>query len=106
MITVDGIIVLTLTLFFAAHNSAGPKLDIVLNEGGCQTGFLASSASEFAEVMCHVVTMPANERMEIAQAARIRAARFSDSRFDSAFKEAISPILEQATRRADIIGPG
>lgn len=75
------------------------------DEGGCQTGFLATSVSEFADAMCHVVSMPAKERMEIAQAARIRAARFSEAKFDSAFKEATSPILEQAVRRADILGP-
>lgn len=86
-----------------AHDSAGPKLDIVRDEGGCQTGFLASNVAEFANAMCHVVTMPAHERMEIAQAARTRAARFSEAKFDSAFKEATSHILEQALRRADTI---
>ncbi|KAG0587603.1 hypothetical protein KC19_2G176800 [Ceratodon purpureus] len=89
-----------------AHNSAGPKLDIVVNEGGNRTGFLASSVSEFADAMCHVVTMPADERMKIAQAGRVRAARFSESKFDSAFKEAISPILEEAMKCAGIIRSG
>lgn len=83
-----------------AHNSAGPKLDIVVNEGGHRTGFLASSVSEFADAMCHVVTLPANERMEIAQAARVRAALFSESEFDSAFKKAMNPLIEQAFRFA------
>lgn len=78
----------------------------MVNEGGHQTGFLATSVSEFADAMCHVVTMPANERMEIAQAARIRAARFSDSKFDSAFKEATSPILKEARRCAGTIRAG
>ena len=97
---------MTPILLIAAHNSAGPKLDIVVNEGGYRTGFLASSVSEFADAMCHVVTMPANERIEIAQAARVRAARFSESKFDSAFKESTSPILDEARRLAGIIRSG
>jgi alpha-1,2-mannosyltransferase len=94
---------LTPIRLIAAHNSAGPKLDIVVNEGGHQTGFLATSVAEFADAMCRVVTMPADERIEIARAARVRAARFSESKFDLAFKEATSPTLEEAMRCFGII---
>ncbi|CAL9121649.1 unnamed protein product [Musa acuminata var. zebrina] len=32
-----------------AHDSAGPKMDIILNEGGRKTGFLASNKEEYNE---------------------------------------------------------
>lgn len=83
-------------IFLAGHNSAGPKLDIVVNEGGQQTGFLATTSSEFADAIRHVVTMSSNERMRIAKAARLRASRYSESRFDAAFKDVMSPFLKQA----------
>ncbi|KAK9989570.1 hypothetical protein SO802_029809 [Lithocarpus litseifolius] len=34
-----------------AHNSAGPKMDIVLEEDGLQTGFLACSVEEYADAI-------------------------------------------------------
>ncbi|URE46478.1 Glycosyl transferases group 1 [Musa troglodytarum] len=58
-----------------AHNSAGPKMDIVLDEGGRQTGFLASNKEEY-EAILQVIKMPEAERLAIDAAARKRAQRF------------------------------
>ncbi|KAG6735070.1 hypothetical protein I3843_01G291300 [Carya illinoinensis] len=76
-----------------AHNSAGPKLDIVLEEDGQQTGFLARSAEEYADAILKIVRMPETERLKMAAAARKRAGRFSEQRFYQDFKASIRPIL-------------
>ncbi|KAL4614260.1 hypothetical protein ACB092_07G041400, partial [Castanea dentata] len=75
-----------------AHNSAGPKMDIVL-EDGLQTGFLACSMEEYADAILKIMRMSESERLEMAAAARSRAGRFSEQRFYQDFKTAIRPIL-------------
>lgn len=82
----------------SAHNSAGPKMDIVLEEDGQQTGFLAQNAEEYADAIVKIISMPETERLEMAAAARQRAARFSEQRFYEDFKAAIRPILCHAAR--------
>ncbi|XP_022854574.1 GDP-Man:Man(3)GlcNAc(2)-PP-Dol alpha-1,2-mannosyltransferase-like isoform X2 [Olea europaea var. sylvestris] len=81
-----------------AHNSAGPKMDIVLPEEGTQTGFLAQSVQDYADAILKIMTMPETERLEMAAAARRRALRFSKRRFSEDFKAAIRPILFHASR--------
>ncbi|XP_059458819.1 GDP-Man:Man(3)GlcNAc(2)-PP-Dol alpha-1,2-mannosyltransferase isoform X2 [Corylus avellana] len=76
-----------------AHNSAGPKMDIVLEEDGQQTGFLARSVEEYADAILKIIRMPETERLQMAAAARRRAGRFSEQRFYEDFKAAIRPIL-------------
>ncbi|KAJ8617411.1 hypothetical protein MRB53_013597 [Persea americana] len=76
-----------------AHNSAGPKMDIVLEEDGQMTGFLASDVEEYAEAILKILRMTEVERLEIAAAARKRASRFSEQQFCEDFKLAILPIL-------------
>ncbi|KAM4087949.1 hypothetical protein ACB094_07G034400 [Castanea mollissima] len=75
-----------------AHNSAGPKMDIVL-EDGLQTGFLACSVEEYADAILKIMRMSESERLEMAAAARSRAGRFSEQRFYQDFKTAIRLIL-------------
>ncbi|GLT92947.1 hypothetical protein SLE2022_107570 [Rubroshorea leprosula] len=80
-----------------ANNSAGPKMDIVLDEDGQQTGFLAQNVEEYAESILKIVRMPESERLRMAAAARKRAGRFSEQRFYDDFKAAIRPILSSAS---------
>jgi alpha-1,2-mannosyltransferase len=87
-----------LTLLSSAHNSAGPKMDIVLEEDGQQTGFLAQNVDEYAEAILKVLRMPETERLKIAAAARKRAGRFSEQRFYEDLKAAIQPILNHVSR--------
>uniref|UniRef100_A0A0E0MP25 GDP-Man:Man(3)GlcNAc(2)-PP-Dol alpha-1,2-mannosyltransferase n=1 Tax=Oryza punctata TaxID=4537 RepID=A0A0E0MP25_ORYPU len=77
-----------------AHKSAGPMMDIVLDEDGQQTGFLASEKEEYAEAIVKVLRMPEAERHEMAAAARKRAQRFSERMFHEDFTDAVRPILE------------
>ncbi|KAG0465537.1 hypothetical protein HPP92_019701 [Vanilla planifolia] len=78
-----------------AHNSAGPRMDIILEEDGQRTGFLASSKEEFADAILEVLRMNESERLKIAAAARRRAQRFSEKRFYECFKSAVLPILSR-----------
>lgn len=83
---------------FSAHNSAGPKLDIVLDEDGQQTGFLASTVEEYADAISRIIKMPEIERLKMAAAARKRASRFSEQRFYDDFKAAVHPIFSHFSR--------
>ncbi|XP_059664736.1 GDP-Man:Man(3)GlcNAc(2)-PP-Dol alpha-1,2-mannosyltransferase-like isoform X2 [Cornus florida] len=76
-----------------AHNSAGPKMDIVLEEDGQQTGFLAQTVEEFADAILKIIRMSELERLKVAAAARKRADRFSEQKFYDDFKAAVRPIL-------------
>ncbi|XP_057818642.1 GDP-Man:Man(3)GlcNAc(2)-PP-Dol alpha-1,2-mannosyltransferase isoform X2 [Cryptomeria japonica] len=78
-----------------AHNSAGPKMDIVLDEDGQKTGFLATSVDEFADAIYALMRMPEKERLKIAAAARRRASRFSEERFYHDFKAAMHSLLSE-----------
>ncbi|VFQ78329.1 unnamed protein product [Cuscuta campestris] len=76
-----------------AHNSAGPKMDIVLPQDGKQTGFLARDVEEYAGAIVEVIKMSGAQRLEMAAAARRRASLFSEQRFYDDFKAAVRPIL-------------
>ncbi|GAB2215601.1 hypothetical protein Droror1_Dr00019990 [Drosera rotundifolia] len=80
-----------------AHNSAGPKMDIVLDEDSQQTGFLARTEEEYADAILEILRMPESKRLKVAAAARKRAARFSEQRFYENFKSAIRPVLSQSS---------
>lgn len=80
-----------------ANNSAGPKMDIVLEEDGQQTGFLAQTVEEYADAILKILRMPETKRLEMAAAARRRAGRFSEQRFYEDFKAAVRPILSHAS---------
>ncbi|KAL1535498.1 asparagine-linked glycosylation protein, variant 2 [Salvia divinorum] len=80
-----------------AHNSAGPKMDIVLPEEGKQTGFLANTLEEYADAILRIIRMPASQRLEMAAAARKRASHFSEQRFYQDFKSAVRPIMSNTT---------
>lgn len=79
-----------------AHDSGGPKLDIVrCNEDGQQTGFLAATMEEFADAIYAVMCMENAVRVRMAAAARRWAAQFSEARFDDDFKAALKPLAAQ-----------
>ncbi|KAK9049022.1 hypothetical protein SSX86_032010 [Deinandra increscens subsp. villosa] len=81
-----------------AHNSAGPKMDIVLPEEGKETGFLAQTVEDYAEAILKILRMSESEKHEMAAAARRRASRFSEQRFYEDFKAAIRPLLNQSIK--------
>lgn len=68
-------------------------MDIILDEDGCHTGFLASNREEYADAILKVLNMPETERHTVAAAARKRAQRFSEQRFYEDFKAAIRHVI-------------
>lgn len=68
-------------------------MDIILEEDGHQTGFLASSKEEYCDAILKVLSMSEEERLQVAAAARKRAQRFSEQRFYEDFTAAIRPIF-------------
>ncbi|KAJ8331843.1 hypothetical protein BDV3_004640 [Batrachochytrium dendrobatidis] len=65
-----------------AHNSGGPKMDIVKPLSGQSTGFLATTAQEYSDLMFNVLTLSSESQLSIQKAARESViGRFSDSIF-------------------------
>ncbi|KAL4458357.1 hypothetical protein ABPG75_013222 [Micractinium tetrahymenae] len=83
-----------------AHDSAGPREDIVLPEPGPRpgdpaqpTGYRCSSLAQYADAIVEVVGMGQLERMRVAAAARRRATQFSDQRFQREFLACCEDVL-------------
>lgn len=73
-------------LVVVAHNSGGPKADII--DVG-RTGFLASTAEEYADRIFQIFNMTDEERREVSYSAIDSAKRFSDQTFSEAFQKII-----------------
>lgn len=78
-----------------AHDSAGPRADIVVAEepGAPRPGFLASSVEGFADAMQEALCMPEERRLALAARARTAAAAFSEEVFAADLLAALAPIL-------------
>ena len=75
-----------------AHNSGGPKADIIVPVvGGGQTGYLADTVDDYANAMYAALCNGADskENMNIRTNGRESSKRFSDEVFARQFKEAI-----------------
>ncbi|XP_070553749.1 GDP-Man:Man(3)GlcNAc(2)-PP-Dol alpha-1,2-mannosyltransferase-like isoform X2 [Ptychodera flava] len=77
-----------------AHNSAGPKMDIVVEYNNKPTGFLADDEESYAEAMETILKMTAKDRMAIRQNARDSVDRFSEKEFEESFLNAVVPLFE------------
>uniref|UniRef100_A0A8C2V200 GDP-Man:Man(3)GlcNAc(2)-PP-Dol alpha-1,2-mannosyltransferase n=2 Tax=Chinchilla lanigera TaxID=34839 RepID=A0A8C2V200_CHILA len=77
-----------------AHNSGGPKLDIVVPHEGEMTGFLAESEEDYAETMAHILSLSAEKRLQIRKSARASVSRFSDQEFEVSFLSSMEKLLE------------
>ena len=88
-------------LITIAHNSGGPKADIVvpIEEGGGKgvrnrTGFLASSEEEYANAMFEALQgLSDKESRSIRSYAQDSSKRFSDDVFNTSFKNLILKLL-------------
>ncbi|KAK9811429.1 hypothetical protein WJX72_003813 [[Myrmecia] bisecta] len=80
-----------------AHDSGGPRMDIVKAEVGPSgvqvTGYRCSTQEAYADAIAEVLSMGQVSRLKIAAAARRRAAQFSDERFQQGFLESLQLIL-------------
>ncbi|NWU90311.1 ALG11 mannosyltransferase, partial [Upupa epops] len=77
-----------------AHNSGGPKLDIVVPYEGRITGFLAENEDSYAETMASILSLSPDKRLEIREDARRSVHRFSDQRFEEAFLLSVEPLFK------------
>ncbi|KAM6178560.1 GDP-Man:Man(3)GlcNAc(2)-PP-Dol alpha-1,2-mannosyltransferase [Rhynchocyon petersi] len=77
-----------------AHNSGGPKLDIVVPHSGDVTGFLADSEDDYAETMAHVLSMSDEQRLQIRKSARASVCRFSDQEFEVTFLLSVEKLFK------------
>ncbi len=76
-----------------AHNSGGPKADIVVPFHDAPTGFLAATEEEYAQAFARVFGLPEAERTPIRAAARASIERFSDEVFVQDFGRLIGGFL-------------
>lgn len=76
-------------LLVVAHDSGGPKSDIIVPLDGRQTGFLASSCEEYADCIKDALSMDRVSTRDMRQRARASALRFSDQVFSESFEAAL-----------------
>ncbi|XP_014675893.1 PREDICTED: GDP-Man:Man(3)GlcNAc(2)-PP-Dol alpha-1,2-mannosyltransferase-like [Priapulus caudatus] len=77
-----------------AHDSGGPKLDIVVEHDGKRTGFLADSEASFADAMKTIFALSPGERFAVRENARRSSMRFSEDVFEVDFMGIMVPIVE------------
>ncbi|XP_036760757.2 GDP-Man:Man(3)GlcNAc(2)-PP-Dol alpha-1,2-mannosyltransferase [Manis pentadactyla] len=77
-----------------AHDSGGPKLDIVIPHAGAITGFLANGEEGYAETMAHILSMSAEKRLQIRNNARASVSRFSDQEFEVSFLSSVESLFK------------
>jgi alpha-1,2-mannosyltransferase len=76
-------------LLVIAHNSGGPKTDIITPLCGHSTGYLAATADEYADAMNEAFSLDKAKAKEMRRYARESASRFSDEVFKATFKNVI-----------------
>lgn len=68
-----------------AHNSGGPKMDIVVVKNGQPTGFLASDVESYAKAMSDIFELSPETKDEICANAREHIKIFSVETFEQNF---------------------
>ena len=76
-----------------AHDSGGPKMDIVIEWDGKPTGFLASDEKSYAKAMDTIFALSAEERSVICHNARSSVTRFSENAFENGFLHCTEPLF-------------
>ncbi|CAO3644152.1 unnamed protein product [Mucor hiemalis] len=77
-----------------AHNSAGPKFDIITEYDGKPTGFLADTVDGFADCLNSALSLSQTEYEEMATNARASASdKFSEEAFSADLLCALRPCL-------------
>lgn len=89
-------------LIVVAHNSGGPKSDIVVplrrsdsnrKPLTTTTGFLATTVEEYADHIYRILTLSDEEAAEIRQNAQESAQRFTDTVFSESFQKVILELI-------------
>lgn len=88
-------------LIVIGHNSGGPRFDIINVDKNCadvdsvgdSTGFLASSATDFASAMARIISLDKRQRNSLRRRARESVLRFGPNEFRAEFLRACSSVL-------------
>ncbi|XP_013782909.1 GDP-Man:Man(3)GlcNAc(2)-PP-Dol alpha-1,2-mannosyltransferase-like isoform X2 [Limulus polyphemus] len=86
-------------LITIAHNSGGPKLDIVVEYNGKPTGFLAHDEKSYADAFDTVLKLTKEEQLEIRNNARVSVSRFSEEEFQSSFLSATEHLISPKSKK-------
>lgn len=82
-------------LITIAHNSAGPKMDIVVPYKGEKSGFLAETEEEYSNCMYEIYKMKSEKRASIRRSAREHVKKFSQEKFDLNFIDTFNELCFQ-----------
>ncbi|CAI9722378.1 Hypothetical predicted protein [Octopus vulgaris] len=77
-----------------AHDSGGPKMDIVVQHDENRTGFLASDVDSYSDAMRTIFDLSENEKMNIRRNARSHIEKFSDKQFSDQFMNVLEPLIK------------
>ncbi|XP_003743182.1 GDP-Man:Man(3)GlcNAc(2)-PP-Dol alpha-1,2-mannosyltransferase [Galendromus occidentalis] len=78
-------------LITVAHNSGGPRMDIIRE--GC--GFRASTAEEYAQIFAKIIMMSERDRTTISEAGKRSMSRFNERSFEEKFLEIVQSWVEE-----------
>jgi len=77
-----------------AHNSGGPKMDIVVDHNDNKTGFLAEDVASYSDTLEKIFKLTSQEKFEIRQNARESVSKFSENEFEKGFLNVVEPYIE------------
>lgn len=80
-------------LIMIAHRSGGPLMDIIIEDGAGQNGFLASNEVEYAHAIHKALLLSDTQKLSLQKAARGSVNRFSNQQFHDNFLRAIQPLF-------------
>ncbi|KAK8747506.1 hypothetical protein OTU49_016424 [Cherax quadricarinatus] len=83
-------------LIMVAHDSGGPKMDIVVEFDGQRTGYRATDPESYAQAIKTILESTDEDRNSIRISARNSVDRFSDEQFETSFLCASESIFSNA----------
>ena len=86
-------------LITVAHDSGGPKADIVVDWNGGKTGYLGSDLDSYVKILMEIINLDDARRTELRTRARSSVSRFTDEVFDQNFGGLLEPLLRPNRRR-------
>ena len=76
-----------------AHDSGGPKLDIVIPHNDSPTGFLAGDVQSYADAMETIFNLSEDRKMTVRENARQSVTRFSEEEFGQKFLSVLDQFI-------------
>ncbi|OQV19108.1 GDP-Man:Man(3)GlcNAc(2)-PP-Dol alpha-1,2-mannosyltransferase [Hypsibius exemplaris] len=85
-------------LITVAHDSGGPKADIVVDWKAGRTGYLGSTPETYVKALLDIVNLTDADRSALRKRARDSVCRFTDEVFNREFGAALEPLLRPRRR--------